>query len=269
MNELPDGYVICAQCKQRAFKAKSRRHLYCPECSQERDIERKRVWSQRNPQPHDPERQKAYREAKRERLVAAGAAASPSRGMAWGPSDPIDLEWIVRVAMPFDYTMSKNAIWRSVGAGHVVLRQESRTAREVLALRISQAMGARRPVQSRIWLDIMVEKPNQRGDAINVVDFVADAVKDAIGIDDRWFSIRRLDWAVVKTDPQLYVGIGQEVGAVPSQVCSYCGQVLPFEAFSVNRSTKSGRSRTCVPCSKASGRLKWAKTRAAAAADGD
>lgn len=105
-------------------------------------------------------------------------------------------------------------------------------------------------MQNRVWLDILVQKPNQRGDAVNFVDLICDAAKSAIGIDDRWFSIRRLDWQIVKDDPKIYIGIGQEdVPAV--QACSSCGRLLPFSEFHKNTRLQNGVSRNCKECSSA------------------
>lgn len=255
MDTLPSGWVLCPDCKVRGFQRGKNRQR-CRECSEDRTRKYKAGWAREHPQSHDPERSRQHREARRARLLEAGAAASPSSSISWAAREPPELAWLVRVAVPFDYAMSKNAMWRSVGAGHVVLREESNTARQLLATTLRAALGDQEVVQNRLWLDLLVEKPNHKGDAVNVIDLVSDAVQDATGLDDRWYSIRRLDWAVVKTGPRLFVGIGQEVGAVESQVCSYCGQVLPLDAFGKNRAMKSGHARTCLVCARAADRVR-------------
>ena len=109
-------------------------------------------------------------------------------------------------------------------------------------------------VHNKVWIDILVQKPNHKGDAVNVVDLVCDAVKDAIDrVDDRWFCIRRLDWQIVKGDPRLFVGVGQDSDE-DCQVCSYCGQIKPLPEFNAARNQPLGVGRECKACRRA-GRL--------------
>lgn len=223
-------------------------------------MERKRAWAQRNPKPYDPVARAQQTQERRAALAAAGAGASERSSIGWDASAPINLLWMTRVAVPFSFAYSKNAVWRSVGAGHVVLRKESRRARSLLAWNLKRAMGDRRVAHNRLWLDILVEKPTQRGDAVNVVDVVCDAVQEATGLDDRWYSVRRLDWVVTKHDPRLFVGIGQETDE-DVIVCSYCGNILPLTSFGINKRGPFGRSRTCVECSRAADVLRRERRR--------
>lgn len=41
----------------------------------------------------------------------------------------------------------------------------------------------------KTWIEIMVYKSSQKGDAINVIDVIADCIKQGIGIDDMNFSL--------------------------------------------------------------------------------
>lgn len=168
-----------------------------------------------------------------------------------------DLSWVIRVSLPFDYSYSKNAAWRMVKIGHVYLTDQARVFRAALAdtIRTSLERSGQVVVQGKLWLDILVQKPNHTGDAVNVVDAVCDAVKVAVGLDDRWYSIRRLDWQVIKENPRLIVGIGQDIES-GHRVCSSCGRVLPFEMFNRNKSTRDGMSRECKECTRGTRRLK-------------
>ncbi len=167
-----------------------------------------------------------------------------------GPSSS-DLLWQVRVAVPFSYAASKNQIYTRGRAGHVALRRESRAKREEIILRIRESLRGRQLARNKVWIEILVQKPNHRGDAVNVVDLVCDALKSAVGIDDRWFCIRRLDWEVVKEDPQLFITIGQESN-VDSQVCSSCGQIKALKEFNRNRRKERGVGRQCRQCQRMS-----------------
>jgi uncharacterized Zn-finger protein len=105
---------------------------------------------------------------------------------------------------------------------------------------LESAISGKKIYRNKVWIDIFVQKPDHRGDAINFVDLIADAIKVAIGIDDRWFSIRRVDWQIVKENPRIFIGIGQQ-DLFDSKICSYCGRILPEKNFS-----KSGRE--CREC---------------------
>lgn len=47
----------------------------------------------------------------------------------WDTSEP-ELLWSIRVAVPFQYAASKNAIYTTRRFGHVALRRESRAIRD-------------------------------------------------------------------------------------------------------------------------------------------
>lgn len=157
------------------------------------------------------------------------------------------LLWSVRVSVPFSYAASKNHIYSLAARGHQYLRAESKAMRADLAQAIRSAVSGRKIVNNKVWISIFVQKPNHKGDAINVVDLVCDAVKDAIPVDDRWYCIRQLDWQIVKTDPELYVEIAQD-SATDCQVCSSCGRILPFECFGKKTRAKHGIDRNCKDC---------------------
>lgn len=206
------------------------------------DRQRKLRWSRNNP----PTKEQIARRIKKKRSlqVERGIKINEMQreNISWySPPDP---DWLLRVAIPFSYEMSKNHIWALQSKGHVYLRQESRAAREQLAWAIKKALldHKQKIVQAKLWIDIFVQKPNHKGDAVNVVDLVCDAVKDATGLDDRWYCIRALDWQIVKENPQLFVGISQTDNE-DQKVCSFCGRILPLSVF------KEGR-RECPDCRK-------------------
>lgn len=155
--------------------------------------------------------------------------------------------------VPFSYATSKNHIYALRNQGHVFLRKESRAKRQEITLTICDGLNNRKVAHNKLWIDILVQKPNHRGDAINVVDLVCDAIKDAVPVDDRWFCIRRLDWEIVKEDPQLIIGIGQETDD-DAQVCSYCGQIKLLTEFNKDKCNPLGVGRECRECRRV-GRL--------------
>ena len=151
--------------------------------------------------------------------------------------------WQVEVEMPFDHAMSKNRAWRH-GNGRTWVDSTHAAFRDglVTLVKVEVNRAGVTVVQNRLWLDIHVTKPSMRGDPVNVLDMACDAVKVAVGLDDCWFSVERLDWDI-GPEPKLTVAIGQK-SATAIACCSTCGLRAATEF-------NKGRSR-CRDCEKRS-----------------
>jgi hypothetical protein len=103
-------------------------------------------------------------------------------------------------------------------------------------------------------VSIFVQKTNHRGDAINVIDLVCDAIKDAVGLDDRWYSLSSVDWEIVKANPRIFISIGQDSDE-DCQVCSHCGDIKALSAFNRNVHARMGVTRICKDCRVAGRKL--------------
>jgi len=254
------GTLICVNCGIEC-KKNSPMQLYCPACSELKDLERKRKWAREHPlnESQIARRNKKMAERKENAREAGLIANAKTRlSLAWNePSLPV-LVWLTRIAVPFTFAASKNHIYRMGGRGHVFLRKESKTLRHSITSRIKRALDGRKIANNKLWVDLLVQKPSHKGDAINVVDLVCDAIKDAIPLDDNWFCIRKLDWQIVKENPQLYIGIGQE-SVEDFQVCSYCGKIKPFSDFNKNKHSKIGVGRECKDCRRIGRQIAKAK----------
>jgi hypothetical protein len=249
--------IQCQDCGVTVV-ARSPTQRFCPSCSETRDLTRKRLWAQNRVLSSQQRERNATRMAHRKehRRQAGLEANRESRsGMAWLDEAGPQLLWSTRIAIPFSYAASKNHIYTSRGHGHVALRREARAIRDDITLRIRIALKDRKVAHNKLWIDILVQKPNHRGDAVNVIDLVCDAIKDAVGIDDRWFSIRCLDWEIVKEGGRLIVGIGQETD-INCRVCSYCGQIKPFSDFNKHAGNPLGIGRECRDCRRRGRRLR-------------
>lgn len=247
--------LTCSDCGGRVVRT-GPTQKYCKPCSEKRDLQRKRRWAgEHRPSPEQTLRNTEHRRRRGERSKEAGDVASraAASNIAWYDSEGPELLWTVRAAVPFTYAASKNHIYAMRRTGHVVLRRESRRMRQAIASALRQGLHCMPVVHNKVWIDILVQKPNHKGDAVNVVDLVCDAVKDALPVDDRWFCIRRLDWEIVKTNPRLIVGVGQDSN-MDCQVCSYCGQIKPLSDFNAARNRPLGVGRECKTCRRA-GRL--------------
>lgn len=228
--------VNCADCGS-TFAAYTPQHRFCNTCSFKRDRARKAKWAREHGQRPNPRTVSDRRALLKEAALRRNAALPSRRG-----SEP-SLVWTAEACVPFSYSGSKNHIWTMAGS-HVFSRQESVACREGLATELKQAVGGR-AVEGRLWIEVFVQKPDHRGDAVNLLDLISDAVKDATGVDDRWYSVLRLDWEIRKAKPMIWVRIGQEI-TEPYRVCSMCGRDLPRGAFRVDGRTST--SRECLEC---------------------
>ena len=238
---------------------------YCKSCSEKRDLERKGLWASKHP-PNKAQRQSnaisAQDQVSRARAVGDETNHAQAMNIAWDGRSGPNLIWQVFVSVPFSYAASKNHIYTHRRAGHVTLRRESVAIRDHISLALMEVLQTNkfRVVHNKVWLDILVQKANHKGDAVNFVDLVCDAVKRAIPVDDRWFCIRRVDWQVVRVDPKIFVGVGQESDE-DAQVCSYCGQIRSLVQFQKHRGGHLGVGRECKECLSKAARHKTRKKR--------
>ena len=235
------GTITCQQCGKEVKKIGALQK-YCENCSCARDIERKMKWAKANPLVRTAEQTKAQTEKTRSRNIERGLANNKPTVENISVFPEVDLQWLTRIAIPFSYAGSKNHLWATTRGGHVYRRKESNALQEQIVQSLKTVGTSQKVYRNKIWIDIFVQKPDHRGDAINFLDLIADAIKEAVGIDDRWFSIRRIDWQIVKETPRIFIGIGQdEQDLFDAKICSYCGRILPEEIFGKSR-------RECKEC---------------------
>lgn len=241
VRKKPDfGLLVCEDCgteeQKRGFVQR-----FCRSCSVKRDMVRKKK--------HHLAKGKARYEERRTQFGERGVALNLPQALCVNASTPPmpEMAWYRRVAVPFSWAGSKNHIWANTARGHVYMREESSFMRHNLTKKIVDAVEGVKIAQNKLWVDMFIQKPVARGDAVNFVDLVCDAVKDGLLLDDRWFSLRQVDWQIVKTDPHIFVGVGQET-VVDVQACSSCGRFLTFEKFQRNKARTNGIGLNCREC---------------------
>jgi len=256
--KLEGQTITCAGCGEVAPKTGSVQRL-CRSCAKTAARRRGIRWARNNPLTAEQKASRSKRsETRRARLVESAVVRHRGRGISWmAGASAIDAQlwWTARTSIPFDKHLSKNAMWSNVGRGshhgqHYV-RAGHRAARELIAWEVKRITHGREIFEGPLWIDILVQKPNHRFDAVNFLDGICDGVKLAVGIDDNWFAIRRLDWEIVKTTPRIYIGVGQAIDR-HHRCCSYCGELKPLTAEHFNRkaSAPHGLDRVCKPCSR-------------------
>lgn len=154
--------------------------------------------------------------------------------------------WCARVVVPYDAGFSDNRVVRR-GRGRTYTSAAARIRKATLVDALRAELEGQHIAHNRLWLGIVVFMEDHRGDALNVLKLVADAAKVATGLDDRWFTVRGIEWGISKDRPRLVVWVGQDQMADVS-VCGLCGSVLDFEAFARDRSRASGRGSWCRSC---------------------
>lgn len=235
------GFIVCERCEQETPR-RSYVQRYCRSCSAIRNVERTKGWAKSaKAKQSEFERKSAVVDLGKR---ISGAA---SRGFFPETQEPC-LIWAARIAVPFDWAASKNHIYSLRAQGHTELREGSKALQGAVERRLRQALNGFHVAHNRVWVSIFVQKPNHRGDAINVVDIVCDGVKKGVGIDDRWFSLRSVDWEIVKVNPRIFITVGQE-DCEDALACSHCGRIQPLNHFQRSKSGPMGHSRACKECS--------------------
>lgn len=129
----------------------------------------------------------------------------------WEPwsSDQIPNE-LFTICLPTDFSASKNKMFHR-GNRRLGYTKEAKKFKDDVTLLCRAAMRDCREVEPKrkVWLSIHVEMSKHLGDAANFVEIIQDGVRDAIGVDDRYFSLWRLDWSIAKFQPNIYIGVAQ------------------------------------------------------------
>ncbi len=235
---LPMTCTSCGEaCERRAYS-----QLYCEPCSLQADMRRKKSWAAK--------RAESATSTDQARWASSGKMLSEAeRCPVFGAfHEPPDLIWYSRVAFPFSWAGSKNRIYSVVPKGHVALRRTAKEFRSGLTTMVKNSVKGQRIAQNKLWIDIFVQKPNHKGDATNFLDLICDAIKDATDLDDRWYSVRGINWQIAKRDPMIYVGLGQDTNT-DVQACSTCGRLLEFHFFQKSKNARNGIGRVCKECS--------------------
>lgn len=244
----PEGKIICARCGNVTPRRTNGKQKYCPKCSKLNAREKRDAGLKRYREKHRGRlRIEGCLRAKKKRdeilpLMRERALILNEQQELPDNRAPIHLKKGVIVRIPYHRGISKNYSYGFSSNRHVFLKSDARAIREAIHYAVKTAADGIQFSTGKVWVDILMEKPDHRGDAVNSVDAICDGIKKAIGVDDRWFSIRRLDWVIVKKNPVITLVIGQE-NDDEHEVCYFCGRVRPISEF-------NKRKKICVDCRK-------------------
>lgn len=214
---------------------------YCPECSDNQDLTRRRG--------------AAARDRSQSAIIARGielSKASARQSLLEKAPFVADDGWMVAFKIPYSPAASKNFTWSLAAqhGGHVFKRQMARQYQDAVALKVKAAVKEFEVFENKIWIELFVQKPSHKADAINVVDSICDGIKVGLGLDDRWFCIRQLDWEIAKHNPQIHISIYQR-DAFHVRACSHCGRLLALDNFGKKKGARLGVDRVCRECRNA------------------
>jgi len=237
----------CELCKKTVLR-KSPVQKYCEKCSQIKDIERKTNWAKKHAKSVAKTQKKHSGELRPYLLKARKERSVKETALTWTTDEKFknnfDLHFSFKI--PFDQNLSKNALWRTGKFGHTYLRKEARELKETIGEIIKNSKVKWRT--NKVYIKILVQKPDMRGDAINFIDTICDGIKLGLHLDDNWFSLAGVDWEICKDSPHVAIGLYQENKDV--MYCSNCGLPQDFSNFNKSKHNKYGVYQPCKNCTK-------------------
>lgn len=160
---------------------------------------------------------------------------------------PPPLAWTASCEVPYDGGFTKNRIYRNAGRGMRVMTRAAKARRAEVATAVRLSLGRKEVEQAKLWVVIDVGKTEHVTDCVNVLDLVCDAIEDATGLDDRWYSVVA-DWSRRSEDAAMRVTIGQEKRPA-SRACAKCEGSFPtIDGFPRYPSGPYGRNWNCREC---------------------
>lgn len=117
----------------------------------------------------------------------------------------------VLVSFPFDSNLSKNKAHGTTKTGKWYTKADHRKLKEELLKILTHACKEHEWKKEKYWIALHVQKPSNRGDAINYLDAIADVVKHAVGIDDNYMEVEAITYEVIRngTNNKIYISIAQ------------------------------------------------------------
>ena len=115
-----------------------------------------------------------------------------------------------KITVPYDTALSKNAM-HGFGRGKVYVKGPTQAAMDAISYLIRPQCYGYKWTDEKIYVQIMVYRPDMRGDPQNFVDTVCDAIKVGIGRDDNIYAVS-VDWALDEDNPHIDIEVEQKDG---------------------------------------------------------
>ncbi len=160
----------------------------------------------------------------------------------------------IKIVTHFVHEFSKNKTFVNKWGKPVYTKERQKAKQHLIGEILDQD---HKFFQAKTWLDITMFKDRNTGDAINSLDTIADAIEAGIGINDKWYAIRKLDWYIDKLDPRIEILITQDARE-HCDICSKCGRITQLKDFPehvakkiFNQIENKGRctiAKVCLEC---------------------
>lgn len=227
----------CRMCAG-TFATKWPRQFYCDGCKEKRIAEN-------------------VRKGENARARGKSAAIQSIRAKSDGSTTPLHglferpvYDWVTYFTVDYTRQASKNARFNysRLAAGPSVTKSV-KAYQQYVALATKTAVKSLPLIQNKVWISLFVQKPDNKSDAINVVDTVCDGIRDGLGLDDRWFCLDQVNWSIAKTNPNITIRIGQEAGENVI-ICTHCGELKGLDNFGNRTGLPFGKARVCRECKR-------------------
>jgi len=244
--------VICEKCGA-IDQRRGGIQRFCRVCNPLLAKQRKLAWQREHPrEPRDKRMARTRVMASKIKDFGAALSQSEAKGTKLLPQ-PDTKGCAIQFQLSYSSLFSKNAIWNLIaqhGKPSMRVRSEVKGLRESIGWLVKEALGGTVWPQGKTWVDVVIQKPNHKSDAVNVLDTLCDGIKLGLGLDDRWFAVGVLDWEVVKDRGQVLVQLRSE-HTEPRELCSNCGQIRPLDQFSKSTDNDLGVHQVCKVCTRA------------------
>ena len=116
---------------------------------------------------------------------------------------------VVTISVPYSTALSKNWMYRR-HRSKTYIPVNSRAEMDAIAIELKARSRGHAWEKRKLWVRLMIYRPDMRADPSNFVDAINDAVKIATGVDDRHYS-GSYDWEVDRENPRIEITVEQHV----------------------------------------------------------
>lgn len=111
--------------------------------------------------------------------------------------------------IPYDPHLSKNKRYAFYKSKHK--SPEHKNAQKMVTLSyLKEARFFKAPKKGKFWVGYTWYRESMRGDAINFLNPICDAIKTCLDFDDNYFCVSFIEWEIDKKKPRIEIEIKYE-----------------------------------------------------------
>ena len=114
---------------------------------------------------------------------------------------------VVTFSVPYTMSLSKNRMWRH-DRGRTHIAKDTKAEMDAIAIELKARSRGHVWEKRKLWVKLMIYRPDMLADPSNFVDAINDAVKIATGVDDNQYS-GSYDWKIDKEKPRIEITVEQ------------------------------------------------------------